>query len=222
MRKGSAALIAAVMCTAAACADARTPLSPVPHGYTLEIAPDGGEAPNFNSLDEVPDDLGWAEIRNAMAAVFWDVETADAIAAMDYWANRASIDLSLSITHGYSTVGTREAHWKSPGHLLASTWRHGTAQMRYTLTRDCGQTADLQADFNAHTFILVNWTPLELARAHRHADDAARQPDCEEDQGEQGGGTPGGGGQHEGTCLVYTEFYQDTGEVFYEEVLYCY
>jgi hypothetical protein len=151
----------------------------------------------------VPDDLGWAEIRNAMAAVFWDVETADAIASMDYWANRASIDLSLSITRGYSTVGTREAHWKSAGHLLASAWRHRTAQMRYTLTRDCGQTADLQAEFNAHTFILINWTPLELARAHRHADDAARQPDCEEDQGEQGGGTPGGGGSQNGATCVY-------------------
>ena len=223
MRNQSVAFVVAVACTAlAGCADGRTPLLPIPPGVTREIAPDGGEAPNFNSIDEVPEDLRWAIIRNATAAVFWDIETVDAIASMDYWANRASMDLKLIVTSGYSTVGTKEAHWKSPGHLLARPWRHGSAQLRYTLTRDCGQTADLRAEFDAQTFVLINWAPLELDRDHDQADDAARQPDCEEDQGEQGGGTPGGGGsQNGGTCLVYTEFYEDTGEIIYQEVLYC-
>jgi len=225
--------VVAAVCsfTLAACADDAGPMTPAPHqpgGVRTDIAPDGGQAPSYASMSDVPEDMLFAHISNPSATVHWEGAQAVAHGTMAYYANRARMNLTLTVVHGYSTVGTWTSQWKSLDHTFAFPWRNATAPLAPTTSRDCGQTADIGVDFEAFivAFITSQFTEIDRAPSE-HRDASAPQPDCYEDDSTPGGGGGGGGGGGDeggggGYCIVEYWYDESTGEVIDYEIWFCY
>ena len=74
--------------------------------------------------------------------------------------------------------------------------------------------------------VLLNLAVTEIDSVPWQAADSKGQSPCQTEDGSGdsggGGGTGGGASYPGGTCIVYYEFYKDTGEVIHAENLGCF
>ncbi len=150
--------------------------APVPQQVRKAMAPDGYEAPVFNSTDEVP---GWwrANVWDESSTADWTGSTAGGYAFMRYTGNRISQTMNLSVIHGYSTVATAPPLTRNAWHFLPYDGLLGSPTS-YSVDESCGQVANLSTQHTAKIVLFIQVSFLEFDEATTSSQGAARQPDC--------------------------------------------
>jgi hypothetical protein len=150
----------------------------VPGALRKATAPDGGEAPVYNTWAEIPESAYHAEIWNEHARVNWRADTAVSYARMSYIGNRASMTFNLTILHKYTTVATpNPLTIRSPAYLLTEERGMG-APFRFHVSERCGQVANLNVYYTATSVLFIQSQFTELSADDASVDTSARQADC--------------------------------------------
>jgi hypothetical protein len=168
-------------CVPAGCSENSTIVSPpaVPApaaGPTRMLASDGYEAPTYQTMAEVPEDIPLARLISYSSRVGWSGATASGFASMEGTANRIDQTLNLSIIHDYQTVGSVQvtahegAFWG--GRLVMGT------PIEYTVARTCGQVANLNTFHSARVVVFVEAGLVTLSQAGADSHDGKPQAAC--------------------------------------------
>lgn len=180
MRRHPWALVPIVACGLAGCADdgrlANPTLALPPTMIQASIAPDGGEAPSFGSIEEVPPEYQGARIISANVRVQWSGSTALAYSSMTYYGNRGEQHLKLQVLHDVSTVGSTELS-QFDAALLPSERAMGTP-LQFALPNACGQTVNVDAHYAASVVIIANYSWLQVSKQTTNRSAYARQASC--------------------------------------------
>jgi hypothetical protein len=163
------------------CADASRITSsnrtaPVPQHVRKAMAPDGYEAPVFDSMDEVP---GWwrANVWAESSRADWSGSTAGGYAFMRYTGNRISQTMHLTVIHKYSTVATAPPVTRTAWHFLPYDGLLGVP-VSFAVSESCGQVVDLSTQHTAKIVLFIQLSFLELDEATGLSQGSARQPEC--------------------------------------------
>lgn len=191
----------------------------------------GGLARSRPRMDDIPPEYySLAQIKADEIETNLGPSSAVTTANADYFGTHWSQTSVINLRFGSTQVATStnpQTHEE-----LVPTWGHLFTAAQVGINKQCGFSADGHADYKAE----IKWKGeagpyglgITLSSLSRGKDKPASQGPCVDNPppssggGDSDGGTiggdDGGGGP---TCYFYYEYYKDTGEIIYTELLGC-
>lgn len=151
----------------------------------LTVAPDGYDTPTFGSVEEVPPEFLFAEVRNEAATMQWTDKTAKAWAKHEYFANRGTLAFDLTLLYDVQTVAHVTPAPKDAGSWYP-TWRTMEDDLVFAVDKSCGHTANLRVLFTAKSVVFVASAFTTFGTASKTLNRPAAQPNCNCDGGGSG------------------------------------
>lgn len=197
-----------------------------------EIGPDGREYASYSSMDAVPAELRTVTAANGDAKLTLSGgSNFEGVGSVDYNGTTVGMQLSMDVGFDNNQVAYITPPEISDHQMLPPSWFNRglvnfKSRLPFTTTRDCGHHANFYASGWVAMRVLLNWSIAEIDRKPWSDADFKGQSPCQNEDGTEdgggGGGTGGGATYQGGTCIVYYEFYKDTGEIIDAEVIACF
>lgn len=184
--------------------------------------PNDGSAPTYGSLAEVPGEIRFADIFVTKATLVWVGSTAKAESYIDYWGNRITQAMSLTIQN-QNGGGSRHDYPAKRSHYWGGERRTWTTHLEFLTPSSCGQVGNLTVNYEVKQVVFFDWklTTLDEDHANKYAN--AAQPDCPPESGSPGTKDPWSDREVDGDayCMVFFTYDKNTGEVVDFWILYC-